>query len=203
MTSEPVTRPRPSGALRVMLKVPVLLHQLGLAQQLAKRDILVVRTIGRRTGRERLSGLSYAVKGNTVYVIAGWGEHTDWYRNMQANPRVEVRIGTQRMPAHARTVTDPAERDLALQLMTRIDGSPPRFLRPLIARLGLDFDAELAEALANPSQLTVVALELAEPLTSQPTSRGMNRSTMLGLLFVATAVASLLLAIRRSRRKQR
>ena len=160
--------------MRAVLKVPTLLYQIGLGPSLAKRAIMVVHTTGRRTGRERLSALNYVLDDGTVYVVAGWSGRTDWYRNLQANPRVEVQIGAQRLPAHARTVTDPGERERACQLLSTVDGGPPRPLRPLFARLGFDFDAERKSAFADPSQLTVVALELAEPLTTPEPSGGFN-----------------------------
>ena len=40
----------------------------------------------------------------------GAPEHPNWYRNLVANPEVEVQVGTKKLKAKARTATG-AERD--------------------------------------------------------------------------------------------
>ena len=36
-----------------------------------------------------------------IVVAAGWGGQTDWYRNIQRTPALEVRTGSARVPAVA------------------------------------------------------------------------------------------------------
>src|SRR5215467_9531789 len=46
--------------------------------------------------------------GDSCIVVASKGgalQHPDWYRNLVANPEVEVQVGTQKMKAGARTAT--------------------------------------------------------------------------------------------------
>ncbi len=127
------------------------------------RRLLVLTTRGRRTRRPRISGLNYAVAGETVYVIAGYGPSTDWYRNLGADPRVEVRVGRRRWPALARTVTDPDERRRGLELIRGSAASqgPPRLLRPLFTRLGLDYEGEVHAFDARAEGMPLVALRPA------------------------------------------
>ncbi len=40
-----------------------------------------------------------------VYVASGWGERSDWVRNISANPAVQVQIAGQGWPARARRLT--------------------------------------------------------------------------------------------------
>lgn len=65
--------------------------------------------------------------------------------------------------SRARAVTEAAEaaRACALLEVASPQGGPPKALRPLLSRLGFDFDAERARAFAEPGQLTIVALELS------------------------------------------
>ncbi len=156
------TRERPRGLLRLFLRMPALLYHGQLAAWMGRR-LLVLTTRGRRTGRPRVSGLNYAVAGETVYVIAGYGPSTDWYRNLRADPRVEVRVGRRRWPALARTITDPDERRRGLELLRRsaLQQGPPRLLRPLVTRLGLDYDAEVRAFDANAAGMPLVALRPA------------------------------------------
>jgi deazaflavin-dependent oxidoreductase (nitroreductase family) len=127
--------------------------------------MLLLTTIGRRSGRRRTVALNYARDGETVYVLSGFGI-TDWYRNLLADPHVEIQIGTHRWPGEARPVTDAGERREARALVLRAgpDQGPPRFLRPLLARLGMDYDAEIRSLQEPAMDRPAVAIRrLADP----------------------------------------
>ena len=50
--------------------------------------------------------LFYGQAGSSYFVIASKGgapEHPGWYRNILANPEVDVQVGTQKIRARART----------------------------------------------------------------------------------------------------
>jgi F420H(2)-dependent quinone reductase len=69
---------------------------------------LLLTTAGRKSGQSYLFPLFYGRTGGSYFVIASKGgapEHPGWYRNILANPRVTIQVGTQKMPAHARTAT--------------------------------------------------------------------------------------------------
>src|SRR5579864_8193829 len=94
--------------LKWFFRMPVGLYQIGLADQLGSSTLLL-RTRGRKTGRLRVTALNYLVDGNTTYVVAGHGPASDWLRNLQADPRVQVQIGRRRFEAGAELILDPAE----------------------------------------------------------------------------------------------
>ena len=52
--------------------------------------LMVLRTRGRRTGLMRTAPLGYVVLDGAIYCCAGFGETTAWYRNVLADPSVEV-----------------------------------------------------------------------------------------------------------------
>lgn len=59
-----------------------------------------------RTGKEK----EKMVDSNTLYtgesiVVAAYGENADWYRNIQANPAIELRIGRDRYAPIQRFLT--------------------------------------------------------------------------------------------------
>ncbi len=69
---------------------------------------LLLTTIGRKSGERFIFPLFYGTEGNSYFVIASKGgapEHPGWYRNILADPNVEVQVGTKKMHAHARTST--------------------------------------------------------------------------------------------------
>ena len=62
---------------------------------------------GRKSGETRKFPLIYGRDGNDFLVVASKGgapEHPGWYRNLTANPEVEVQVGTERFRAKASTV---------------------------------------------------------------------------------------------------
>jgi deazaflavin-dependent oxidoreductase (nitroreductase family) len=84
------------------------------------RPMLLLRTVGKRTGQERTSALLYVPHGDAYAVIASKGgdpKHPGWYHNLVAHPDVEVQVGRKRIPVRARV----AEGDERAKLWTRAD----------------------------------------------------------------------------------
>jgi deazaflavin-dependent oxidoreductase (nitroreductase family) len=72
---------------------------------LGNTPMLLLRTTGRQTGRQRTVALLYH-QDRDSYVVVGSKGGSDaapaWLLNLQANPKVDVQIGTQRFRAKAR-----------------------------------------------------------------------------------------------------
>ena len=71
--------------------------------------LMVLRTRGRRTGLMRAAPLGYVVLDGAIYCCAGFGETTAWYRNVIADPLVEVVLPGRTMQGRATPVTAPDE----------------------------------------------------------------------------------------------
>jgi deazaflavin-dependent oxidoreductase (nitroreductase family) len=74
--------------------------------------LLLVAT-GRKTGSARALPLIYRKVGDDYVIIASKGgapAHPSWYLNLVAEPECEIRVGSQRMRARARTA-EGAERE--------------------------------------------------------------------------------------------
>src|SRR5690349_14047360 len=73
-------------------------------------DRLLLLTVrGAKSGTPRTYPLAYHRDGDAYVVIASKGgapTHPDWYRNVIANPEVEIEVGTQRFKAHARPIPE-------------------------------------------------------------------------------------------------
>jgi deazaflavin-dependent oxidoreductase (nitroreductase family) len=72
--------------------------------------ILVLGHRGRRSGTHYLAPLNYAPVGDDLYVTAGFGPRTDWYRNVLADPDVTVWLPGGRWYAEVADVTDTPDR---------------------------------------------------------------------------------------------
>jgi deazaflavin-dependent oxidoreductase (nitroreductase family) len=68
---------------------------------------LLLRTIGRRTGRARCSALCYARDGDR-FVVAASNEGADrppaWLHNLVAQPSVELQVGRRHLSGHAEVI---------------------------------------------------------------------------------------------------
>lgn len=67
---------------------------------------LLLTTTGRKSGEKFIFPLFYGKVGGSYIVVASKGgapEHPGWYRNLVANPDVEIQVGTAKIQARART----------------------------------------------------------------------------------------------------
>ncbi len=75
--------------------------------------MLLVHTIGARTGIERVTPMRCLPDGDVLYIFAsahGSDRHPGWYHNLVANPDITIEKGTETIPVRA-TVLEGAERD--------------------------------------------------------------------------------------------
>jgi deazaflavin-dependent oxidoreductase (nitroreductase family) len=85
--------------------------------------LMILRTRGRKTGRMRDAPLGYTIVDNHVYCMAGFGRPTHWFRNILADPNVEVILPSRAFSGVAEEVTDPEERRRALVPLLRSMGA--------------------------------------------------------------------------------
>ena len=74
---------------------------------------LYLTTTGRRTGLAREIEIWFTERDGRFYLMAEHGDSANWVRNIQANPRVTVRVGDRRFAGTARIVVDERDPDLA------------------------------------------------------------------------------------------
>ena len=75
--------------------------------------MLLIHTIGARSGREHIVPMRCLPDGETLYIFAsahGSERHPDWYYNIVANPDITIEKWTETISVHA-TVLHGAERD--------------------------------------------------------------------------------------------
>ncbi len=105
----------PAGALRVSGKLNVPLYRLSrgrLGGRIGRAPVLLLTTVGRRSGQPRTAPVLYLADGDRLVVIgsnAGNENTPAWALNLQANPEADVEVGADRRPVRAR-VTEGEER---------------------------------------------------------------------------------------------
>lgn len=107
--------PRAEEALRQSFRYfnrfMLLMWRLGLGPLLnAAPDVLgrymVIVHTGRKTGMKRYTPVNYAEIDGDIYCSAGFGTISDWYRNIMADPRVELWLPKARWTGIAEDITD-------------------------------------------------------------------------------------------------
>ncbi len=87
-------------------KIHRVLYAIGLGRVIGK-IILLLTTVGRKSGMKRVTPLQYEKIGDDYYLGAARGLKADWVRNIQSNPQVEIRVGAKRFEGQAEIITDP------------------------------------------------------------------------------------------------
>jgi deazaflavin-dependent oxidoreductase (nitroreductase family) len=90
--------------------------------RMGKSPILLLNTVGRKTGRKRTSPLLYVMDGEDFVIIASKGgaaAHPAWYLNLRANPEATVEIGDREVQVEAE-VADPEEKARLWQKMVEM-----------------------------------------------------------------------------------
>src|SRR6185295_10753120 len=61
-------------------------------------------TVGRVSGKPHTIEIWFTILGDSLYMLAGGRERSDWVRNLRRTPAVELRIGRRRWRGKARIV---------------------------------------------------------------------------------------------------
>ena len=97
----------PHGFKRLLLRAPIWFYRLGLGWLLGKR-FLLLHHLGRRSGLPRqtvLEVVKYHPDTVAYCVASGYGERSDWYRNLLKTPAARMQVGNRRMNVMAHPLT--------------------------------------------------------------------------------------------------
>jgi deazaflavin-dependent oxidoreductase (nitroreductase family) len=84
-----------------------------IGRSLNGRPMLLLRTVGAKTGIERTNALLYIPAGDAFAVFGSTGggpKHPGWFHNLKAQPEAEVQVGRERIPVRSR-VAEGEERE--------------------------------------------------------------------------------------------
>ena len=77
-----------------------------LSRAAAELDFCYLTTIGRSSGLERTIEIWFAVDANTVYLLSGGGDRSDWVKNIRRESRVALKIGRRLVRGTARFIQE-------------------------------------------------------------------------------------------------
>jgi deazaflavin-dependent oxidoreductase (nitroreductase family) len=139
-------------AFKQMNPAMVWLWRLGLGPLLNSGPVdltgsyMVLVHTGRRSGMRRFTPLNFAEISGDIYVVAGFGGKADWYRNLMANPEIEIWLPDGRFAAAAVDVSHAPDRIASLRQVLVHSGFAARVFEGIDARTitSSDLDARTA-----------------------------------------------------------
>lgn len=133
----------PRGLARLGWRSMIYVYRLGLGGLFGERMLLLNHT-GRRSGRPRqavLEVVHHDPRTGAYIVASGFGEKSDWFRNVTAHPAVTIQVGSKTMPARAERLSVEEAADILLDYNRR----HPALLRNLSWILGYRTDGSEAD----------------------------------------------------------
>jgi deazaflavin-dependent oxidoreductase (nitroreductase family) len=92
--------------------------------------VTMLETVGRKSGQPRRTAIGGRMVDNQFWLVSEHGEHSDYVRNIKANPAVRVRIGGRWRSGTAHLLPD----DDPLQRL----GDLPRLNSAVVRLMGTD-----------------------------------------------------------------
>lgn len=117
---------------KVFNRFMLFMWQLGLGKMIniwppVVGQIMVLTHTGRKSGLARRTPVNYAVVDGEIYATAGFGEVSDWYRNIHANPCVQIWLPDSWYDARVEEVRDPQNRLKYMRAVLIASGFAARF----------------------------------------------------------------------------
>ncbi len=82
-------------------------------QKLAEEDFCYLTTTGRISGRPHTIEIWFAIHEQTLYMLSGGRDKSDWVKNALQNPTVQVKINSAQFTGTARLIANTEEDALA------------------------------------------------------------------------------------------
>jgi F420H(2)-dependent quinone reductase len=82
----------------IFTRLNVFVYQVShghLGSQLGRQSILLLHTVGRRSGKKRITSLSYYRDGNNYLLVgSNWGKetHPAWFYNLMGQPHATIQV---------------------------------------------------------------------------------------------------------------
>ena len=82
--------------------------------------LLLINTVGARTGKARTKPLAYLRDGKRYVVIASFAgaeKNPPWFHNLVANPEFELEVGSEKFTARATVAAEPERTELYARMV--------------------------------------------------------------------------------------
>lgn len=146
----------PRGVFRWLARLPIWLYRFHLGWVLGDRFLMLTH-IGRKSGLPRqvvLEVVQHDIITNTYHVAVGFGEQSDWYRNVLKTPEVLVQSGRQQLAARAERLPP----DIAASILVNYAHRHPKAINEIVRVMGYRLDGTQEDYASLGRILPIIAL---------------------------------------------
>ena len=155
MTQQNLRQP-PRGFQAWFSRAPIFFYKIGLGWVFKERFLLLTH-IGRKSALPRKAVLEVVDQNaENYYIVSGFGEKSQWYKNLMYTPQVNIQIGRKEMTAQAERL--PAAE--ALKVLRNYAEAHPKALRELSRLMGVSYDGSKEDLEKMAKILPVLALHI-------------------------------------------
>ncbi|MBN1922310.1 MAG: nitroreductase family deazaflavin-dependent oxidoreductase [Anaerolineae bacterium] len=156
--------PYPQGlTLRLLVRSPILAWRMGLGRILGHVFVLITTT-GRKSGLPRRVVTEYFTHRGKLIVPCAYGAHSDWYRNIMANPLVTAQTWQGAESLRAVLITGAEEIRALYPVAMRRN---PVMMRAYLRSLAIDPD-DVEDVVAKRERIAWFRFEPTAELTPPP-----------------------------------
>ncbi len=102
--------------------------------------VVILETTGRKSGEPRRAVVGKAIEGDTLWIVAEHGRRAAYVRNIEANPRVRVKVGRRWRTGTARALPDDDPRARQRRMTNRLNSAMVRVMGSDLLTVRVDLD---------------------------------------------------------------
>ena len=102
--------------------------------------VVILETIGRKSGQPRRNPVGKALVGDTLWVVAEHGRRASYVRNIEANPRVRVKIGRRWRTGTAHPMPEDNPRERQRRMPNKLNSASVRLMGSDLLTVRVDLD---------------------------------------------------------------
>jgi deazaflavin-dependent oxidoreductase (nitroreductase family) len=103
-------------------------------------SVVILETTGRRSGEPRRVPVTRALDGDTLWIVSEHGRRAGYVRNIEANPRVRVRVGRRWRTGTARVLPDDDWRERQRRMPAKVNSAMVRLVGTEHVTVRVDLD---------------------------------------------------------------
>jgi deazaflavin-dependent oxidoreductase (nitroreductase family) len=116
---------------------------------------MFLTTIGRKTGKPHSVVVDVVKHDKDIYFInSGWGLKSDWFRNLIANPNVQVQVSRRKFRGKAVVLPSEEAGDILVEFISQ----HPNYVRLMMKIIGLEIKFNEEEIRSLVSAMPIVAI---------------------------------------------
>jgi deazaflavin-dependent oxidoreductase (nitroreductase family) len=103
-------------------------------------SVVILETIGRKSGQPRRNPVGKAIDENTLWIVAEHGRRANYVRNLTANPRVRVKVGRRWRTGTAHPMPEDDPRERQRRIPNKLNSAVVRLMGSDLLTIRVDLD---------------------------------------------------------------